>query len=442
MSRASLTHLLALLSEQPLSSRQIQHRLGVSQTTASRLLTRAKESIVRLGRGRATRYAATREVFGAALAIPLFRVDERGVVSQIAELRSLASGHYLVQGTGLFWLLGESGTGLYESLPYFLYDLRPSGFVGRQIARRLASEWGFPQDPRDWQDEQIGRYLLRRGHDLPGNLLVGEAAAALASQRRPETVDDRATCYPELARRVLGDELVGSSAAGEQPKFAVCLRAAGQVIVKFSPDADTPDARRWRDLLRAENQALALLAERGIPSARTTLHLLSGRVFLESPRFDRHGALGRSHSLSLSMVDAEYVGLGHGWTRVADGLARRGLLDAQSLTQIAWAEAFGAWIGNTDMHLGNVSLAPTASGFRLLPLYDMLPMAFAPLRGELPKIELRPPIRTALNEQVWADAGQAAAHYWQRLADDSALSTAFRRIAQAHGRRWREVVYE
>jgi hypothetical protein len=73
------------------------------------------------------------------------------------------------------WLVGDAGNGLFPSLPDFLEDLRPSGFVGRRIGRRLSDEWGIPSDPRHWNDDNLGRFLLRRGDDLPGELVVGDA---------------------------------------------------------------------------------------------------------------------------------------------------------------------------------------------------------------------------------------------------------------------------
>jgi serine/threonine protein kinase HipA of HipAB toxin-antitoxin module len=222
--------------------------------------------------------------------------------------------------------------------------------------------------------------------------------------------------------------------------WAVEHAEAGHVLVKFSPDAASADAQRWRDLLHAEHEALSLLAGLGLPAAATAAYSLGQRIFLESRRFDRRGARGRVPALSLAALDAEYVGEGYGWTRVSRRLHDDGLLDNASLERIAWLESFGAWIGNTDMHLGNVSLAPTDNGFSLLPVYDMVPMAFAPVRGELPAVQLPPPIRTANNEAVWAAAGHAASTLWLRLADDARLSDSFRGIAQGHGRRWRELL--
>ncbi|MFP4080214.1 MAG: hypothetical protein ACLFTM_06225, partial [Ectothiorhodospira sp.] len=83
-----------------------------------------------------------------------------------------------------------------------------------------------------------------------------------------------------------------------------------------------------------------------------------------------------------------------------------------------------------DRHLGNVSLAPTRSGYRLLPAYDMLPMAFAPIRGELMEPVYEPPARSHRDgEELWQSTGVAAAAYWRRLSEEPRLSEAFRKIA-------------
>jgi hypothetical protein len=275
----------------------------------------------------------------------------------------------------------------------------------------------------------MGRYLLQRGDDVPGNLLLGEAAAKRVNQQLLSPISDRDKEYPNLALRALGRDPVGSSAAGEQPKFAVYHGEAGHVIVKFSSAASTDEAQRWRDLLRAEHHALLFLREQAVPTAATTLHSIDGRIFLESQRFDRCGARGRASALSLRMVDAEYMGQGQGWAATATSLYQKKLLDEESWTHIVWSELFGTWIGNTDMHLGNISLSPQEQGFRLLPLYDMLPMSLAPLHGEPPVAEFRPPIRLANQAQAWVSAGKAAAEYWQRLADDAKLSESFRSLA-------------
>jgi hypothetical protein len=431
-----LPSLLEALRDGLKSSVALQQRLGVSQPTVSRLIRRAGDQVARIGRGPATRYAATQPVFGTVPLIPLYGVSEAGVVAEIAGLRALAHGGYLLDTGGEApWLRGSGGRGLFTGLPYFLEDLRPSGFLGRQIARHLSRDGSFPADPRGWTEEQVGLYLLRHGVDLPGHLVMGEAMAQRVNEREPDVVGERETEYPRLAIRALGDDPPGSSAAGEQPKFAIHQRDAGPVIVKFSPAGTSEEARRWQDLLRAEHHALTVLSEQGVPVARTALFSFAGRVFLESQRFDRVGRKGRRAAFSLALVDAEFGGEGQGWMRVGTTLHREGLLGAQSLERLVRAETFGTWIGNSDMHLGNISVAPTTDGFELLPLYDMLPMAFAPVRGELPRPRLRPPLRTAGNASFWSEMGAAAGEFWQRVAADGAVSRNFRRVAEEQARR-------
>jgi hypothetical protein len=58
--------------------------------------------------------------------------------------------------------------------------------------------------------------------------------------------------YGELAQAALAGERIGSSAAGEQPKFTACVADADgsqrHVIVKFSEPVDgNPAARHWHD---------------------------------------------------------------------------------------------------------------------------------------------------------------------------------------------------
>lgn len=427
------TDLRDLLERTPLaSSREIQTALEVSQATVSRLVRRAGSAVVRVGRGPATRYALGGPALGADRELRLFAVNDAGDVAEIASLRGLSGGRHLVEPLEPSpWLLGTGGNGVYPSIPYFLEELRPSGFVGRQVGRKLAAEWGIAENPRHWGRADLGRYLRERGDDLPGNLVVGDASAErLAPGSEPTAMVARDE-YPELAGRALRGEVPGSSAAGEQPKFVVFTEDAGHVIVKFaSPSGRSPETRRWADLLRAEAHAGQVLQERGIPAADSVLLEIGDRVFLESRRFDRLGRHGRRGAISLEMVDAEFVGEGQRWTRVAAELRERGLLSAEHARTVAWLEAFGRWIGNTDMHLGNVALRPTSDGFELLPAYDMLPMMLAPQRGEMLEPDLHPPIRTADNRDHWRAIADAAADFWSRFAADPGVSGNVRRHAR------------
>src|SRR5205814_2018318 len=114
------------------------------------------------------------------------------------------------------------------------------------------------------------------------------------------------------------------------------------------------------------------------------------RAFLEVVRFDRLGSAGRAGVVSLFALDAQLHGRLDTWPRAADRLRSDGWLgagDARALHELWW---FGRLIANTDMHFGNMSLLlGDARPLRLAPIYDMLPMGFAPsATGELPQREL------------------------------------------------------
>lgn len=102
-------------------------------------------------------------------------------------------------------------------------------------------------------------------------------------------------------------------------------------------------------------------------------------------RFDRSGPHGRRGLISLSAMDAEFVGRG-GWPGMTARLAADRHISREAHEAACLLHAFGTLIGNTDMLPGNLSFI-TDSGrpYELAPAYDMLPMAFAPrASGELP----------------------------------------------------------
>ncbi|MEN3751888.1 hypothetical protein ABC733_01725 [Mangrovibacter sp. SLW1] len=72
--------------------------------------------------------------------------------------------------------------------------------------------------------------------------------------------------------------------------------------MKFTAPDDNPVSERWRDLLLAEHLAL------GVLGVQTEVFDFAGQRFLEIPRFDRVGLLGRVGVISLRALDAEFVG--------------------------------------------------------------------------------------------------------------------------------------
>lgn len=410
----------------PATSKEIQAETGLSQTAVSRLLRSMGDDVVMLPNRRPPKYAMTRNAFGGSNKLPLAMVDAYGNTVLVAYIRPLApSGFFVESATGMPQvLLGESKSGVYADLPYFLGDLCPQGFLGRQIAVDLASQsTDFPPDPRNWNVNHIGRYLISNGDDLPGNFKFGEQALSRV-RRRPVVSNEKD--YPALADSVMSGVIPGSSAGGEQPKFTTfCGSRSAHVIVKFSPLGNSEVAQRWRDILITEYHATETLHSADMPAAETRLIELDGRLFLESQRFDRVGEYGRMPMLSLQSIDAEFVGLGNDWPRVLDALDSINLVSWQHVFDAESLWWFGCLINNSDMHLGNLSFSIEGGVFRLLPVYDMCSMGFAPKTGsEVMPYRFVPPEYKGINLDANAISGikKIAHDFWERVSKDPRIS--------------------
>ena len=251
----------------------------------------------------------------------------------------------------------------------------------------------------------------------------------------------------------------GSSAGGEQPKFCTIVggyarapgSAAGEVgetgeaprhvLVKFSPAGDAPTDQRTRDLLVCEHLALQTLAGAGIAAANSRISTGAGRVFLEVERFDRPPisaanpqGLGRIGMVSLMVYDAEYVGAMDNWAATANRMQTRGLLRPADARTLRLLEAFGELIANTDRHYGNVSLLLDGDDWALAPAYDMLPMLYAPVAGEVVPRDFaaQPPRPSVHTLAVWPQARTLAQGFWQAAAQDARISPGFQAIARSN----------
>ncbi|MNE60121.1 putative DNA-binding transcriptional regulator [compost metagenome] len=93
--------------------------------------------------------------------------------------------------------------------------------------------------------------------------------------------------------------------------------------------------------------------------------------------------------------------------------------------------AFGRLIANSDMHQGNLSfLHPEQRPVVLAPLYDMLPMAFAPTSsGNMRHQALEIRLGHEVSGAVWRQAELMALEFWQRVARHTLISEDFRVIA-------------
>jgi len=410
------------------SPAELIERLHISQPTLSRLTRETGSGITAIGRGKATRYALLRDIHGTSSNFAVYQVAADGKIARHGDLLALHGGRMLMRRF-------DGLETLHDSLPWFIDDMRPQGFLGRLFARQ-AARLGVPADPREWSADDTLFALSQMGENCVGNLILGDIALARhlhvdVQAARPVTRGD----YPALALATLAGELPGSSAGGEQPKFACTTTdTQGQqrhVIVKFSPPAaDSPAGRRWADLLICEHLALNILVAAGWPAAKSELLEAGGRVMIEVERFDRT-AEGRIGIVSGAAIEAEYVGGATTWSTLGTALGDMGRLAPEDAERLVCLELFGGMIGNSDMHLGNISFF-TEDRFALAPSYDMLPMRYAPVgRGELLPDATAPSIPAVSwqNRHPWRNAAVLAKRFWERIRTDPGMGGRMNDIA-------------
>jgi len=433
----------------PLGLAEIAASLGCSTKTAQRLIATAGSAVVAAGQTRRRRTAWRRDIRGQRMEAPVYRVDAEGQPQQVGLLRPIwPFGCHVDIELSAWPVPEEARDGWYQGLPYPLYDLRPQGFLGRAFARRHAPGLSLPLDPRDWDDDAQLLGLGAVGDDLPGELLVGDTALRRFLDARlklavPLSEAELPAAYATLATQAMEGALPGSSAGGEFPKFTVARTLPGmatpQCVVKFSGANDSATVQRWRDLLICEHLAAQALGEQ---AARTRLLAHAGRHFLESERFDRIGTHGRRGVVSLEAVNAGLVGAAtNDWTRVATALAALGLLSAEDAERVAERQLFGQLIGNSDMHGGNLGFFHDATGLRLAPSYDQLPMRYAPQAGgEVLSPALVAALPMPAERERWQRVAPTALAYWQTAAADGRISAGFREVCAANAAALQQVM--
>ncbi len=411
---------------------------GVDRSHIARLLNQAGRQVERIGAARRARYALRRSIRALGDGWPVYRLDEGGRAREFGRLESFWGGWRMswAEPAPAWSHLVTDVDDWSQGFPFFLSDLRPQGFVGRIIARRVAAGMSLPLDPTSWGDDQVLVYLEAEGDDLPGNFVVGDGALrrALGLQAHASAVVDRSS-YAELASMALHGGLPGSSAGGEQPKFLTRVQEGGEsraVLVKFSPLLETPAGRRWADLLVAEAIAWEVLAAHGEGTSGARLTDSGGRRFLEVPRFDRVGEWGRRGVISLTALQGAEGALDTtDWVAAAEHFATEGILSAETAASVRRRRAFGELIGNSDMHPGNLAFflsdqVPLA----LAPTYDMLPMLWAPVAGgEILDRTFNPLPPVPRQAADWSIAAGWAEAFWERLVADPRVSSGFVEIA-------------
>nr|MBP7624856.1 HipA domain-containing protein [Xanthomonadales bacterium] len=246
---------------------------------------------------------------------------------------------------------------------------------------------------------------------------------------------DQAVEFEKLAERAIAGEQAGSSAGGEHPKFTCVIDEGGtpsHVLVKFSPAGADPVSRRWSDLLIAEHLAMSVLTSSGVSSAMTSVLENGRRVFLVSGRFDRMGLFGRKGVISLAAVDDELIGSRKDWIHAGKALLALKKIVRSDYDRIRRLAAFGQLIANTDMHSGNLSFLVAQDGsLGLAPIYDMLPMMYAPTAANaLPDRTMGTPAPGAEMFDVWSEMAQLAFECWKSIAAHGLVSTDFAALAR------------
>ncbi len=401
--------LVQLRARGPSGAPELVQALGVSQPTFSRVV-REEPAVLVAGRARATRYAARRVIPGVEDPLPVYEVTARGSRHLATLCPVRPRGFYVEPAGGL--------GGWHDDLPWFLNDLRPSGFLGRRVPLEVP-QLGLPADVRYWSGDHVLAWLRHEGVDTVGNLVVGDTALVRALTAAPvNPVHGTAVEYAALAERALADGLPGSSAAGEQPKF-LATRSGIPVLVKFSPPVADRAGARVADLLRAEHLALEAVAAAGFTAARSRVVEGDGRVFLEVERFDRTVGGGRSGVVSLLSLDSAFVGGLRDWTSSVVGLARSRRVPVSAVAATRWLDTFGALIANTDRHGGNLSFRFEAGVVgELAPVYDMLPMNYFPRAGSIVDLPFPLPEPAPSYAAVQRSALAAALGFWGSVAEE------------------------
>ena len=186
------------------------------------------------------------------------------------------------------------------------------------------------------------------------------------------------TCCRQLAPIAAAITFLATPRTGEFPKFTLCRESAGRrfhVLVKFSGNDGAPGAERLADLLVCEHLALRAVAQHCYVSKQTR-----------------------------------------------DDIA------------VLWH--LGRLIANSDMHEGNLAFLPSAQDepLTLAPVYDMLPMLYAPLRGvEIPQRRFEPALPLPQEREAWRRAAVCATAFWDQAAEDERISPDFRAVCAANG---------
>jgi hypothetical protein len=404
----------------------------ISQPTLSRILSSIKNNLLVIGKARETKYAIQRKIPDTITPIPIYEILEDGSSRQFGILYAIKpNGFYFEAKTQ------DATSGVYKDLPYFLNDIRPTGFLGRLIPLQNEDLY-LPKDISLWTAEHCLKYLSQRAWNTIGNLVLGDLSFQLYLEKSHSVkngieIKNRKKYYSLYANDILAAGDPGSYTGGEQPKFTTILLPENQhVLVKFSPPVDTKIGKRIADILICEHIALQILKKNACDAADSDILIHDSRVFLEVKRFDRIGKWGRRGLISFGTLDAEFSGTMSTWSKTAVDLVNHKIISADLLEKIRFREMFGELIANSDMHLYNLSFFTKGNIIiDLAPVYDMGPMLFMPRNNQIIKRDFTPPLPLPEHAKTWIAALSAAEKFWQAVLADKRISLAFKDIAMS-----------
>lgn len=263
-----------------------------------------------------------------------------------------------------------------KGLPGFIRDAAPDGW-GERLASR---EQGGDLDA-------IGYLQNSPNHDRAGNLMVGSSRAAPAGLGQAglgtiTQLDDfikfadgvQGGFPPNADRQTKATLQQRSSLGGARPKCTL-IGESGLILAK------PRDRHDFYDIPALEYACMSFAASKGLNVAGVRLH--QGRVnTLLVDRFDRvpdgTGGFNRLPMLSgLTLLDSDWNASSN-WAKewhyghLVDEMGRRGVpqSDRQELFKRI---CFNILVGNDDDHPKNVAVLFTAGGWRLSPMYDVVP---------------------------------------------------------------------
>lgn len=410
-----------------LSSRQAIKALAISQASFSRLITLLKDQVIKIGKAGNTEYVLLR-IGSVNTGVPLYEINEGGKTFHQYNLFEIEPKGYFLKAKQ-----NHLEDLYFEDLPYFLDDLRPNGFLGRQLPKRHP-ELNLPGNIKQWNGTHCINYLTHEGWNNFGNYILGQSSLKKYLQapqsNNPYPEKEKIEVYELFAQKSLELGEPGSSAMGEFPKFLYRNNNAQNYLVKFTPTLDNAISQRRKELLICEHLSLSTLRKHGIPAAESEILHTKQRTFLQLKRFDR-SEKGRIGLITLHALDAEFTGVLSDWMATSKELLTAKVLSSAHFKKICWLDLFNKLIANTDMHSWNLSF--TFDNFRVLdvaPVYDSLPMLYAPQQEELVVKKFKPTGVEIEHASVWQDAQQAAIEFWQQVSTNQHLSPYFQNIGR------------